>query len=288
MATRIVGWRAGPREQWDRDAVLERRAALVGVDLCCLRRHRRQERCRDNPSGCGTVARGGGARRHQPSAPMSSRKRDAGGAVAHCTGKVSPPSPSAIPCTRQPRMYSSSMAIATPARAVHRDSTCAPRDFGSLRTPLANDVSEQFIHPRIRETHVRSAWPCKAASACQRQADCGDGNDGGANTRPATVGAIAEEAGLLAAPARAAVREVCRTSPSLTIFGCASSALERCFLQTAKPVLDVAVACGFASASHFSRCYRAEYGRKPSHERVAVLTAAQRVQETNGNRGRRR
>ena len=27
-------------------------------------------------------------------------------------------------------------------------------------------------------------------------------------------------------------------------------------LQTTKPILDVAVACGFASASHFSRCYR--------------------------------
>lgn len=42
-------------------------------------------------------------------------------------------------------------------------------------------------------------------------------------------------------------------------------------LQTTKPILDVAVACGFASASHFSRCYRAAYGRKPSDERAAAL-----------------
>ena len=42
-------------------------------------------------------------------------------------------------------------------------------------------------------------------------------------------------------------------------------------LQTAKPILDVAVACGFASASHFSRCYRAVYGHKPSDERAAAL-----------------
>jgi transcriptional regulator GlxA family with amidase domain len=42
-------------------------------------------------------------------------------------------------------------------------------------------------------------------------------------------------------------------------------------LQTAKPILDVAVACGFASASHFSRCYRAVYGHKPSDERTAAL-----------------
>jgi transcriptional regulator GlxA family with amidase domain len=42
-------------------------------------------------------------------------------------------------------------------------------------------------------------------------------------------------------------------------------------LQTGKPILDVAVACGFASASHFSRCYRAVYGHKPSDERAAAL-----------------
>ena len=39
-------------------------------------------------------------------------------------------------------------------------------------------------------------------------------------------------------------------------------------LQTAKPILDVAVACGFASASHFSRCYRSEFGHRPRDERV--------------------
>ena len=47
-------------------------------------------------------------------------------------------------------------------------------------------------------------------------------------------------------------------------------------LQTAKPILDVAVACGFASASHFSRCYRAVYGHKPSDERAAALAGRAR------------
>jgi AraC-like DNA-binding protein len=42
-------------------------------------------------------------------------------------------------------------------------------------------------------------------------------------------------------------------------------------LQTTKPILDVAVAAGFTSASHFSRCYRAAYGHKPSDERAAAL-----------------
>jgi transcriptional regulator GlxA family with amidase domain len=37
--------------------------------------------------------------------------------------------------------------------------------------------------------------------------------------------------------------------------------------QTGLSVLEVAMACGFASASHFSRCYRAEFGHPPVDER---------------------
>jgi len=45
-------------------------------------------------------------------------------------------------------------------------------------------------------------------------------------------------------------------------------------LQTTKPVLDVAVACGFASASHFSRCYRSEFGHRPRDERVTAVATS--------------
>lgn len=37
--------------------------------------------------------------------------------------------------------------------------------------------------------------------------------------------------------------------------------------QTSMPILQVAVACGFTSASHFARCYRALFGRSPRMER---------------------
>lgn len=38
-------------------------------------------------------------------------------------------------------------------------------------------------------------------------------------------------------------------------------------LQTSMPILDVALACGFVSASHFSKCYREYFQRTPSEER---------------------
>jgi transcriptional regulator GlxA family with amidase domain len=40
--------------------------------------------------------------------------------------------------------------------------------------------------------------------------------------------------------------------------------------QTGLPVIDVAMACGFVSASHFSKCYRQRYGSRPHEERPRV------------------
>jgi AraC family transcriptional regulator, glycine betaine-responsive activator len=40
--------------------------------------------------------------------------------------------------------------------------------------------------------------------------------------------------------------------------------------QTTMPIMNIAFACGFVSASHFSTCYRQMYGRTPRAERAAV------------------
>jgi transcriptional regulator GlxA family with amidase domain len=38
--------------------------------------------------------------------------------------------------------------------------------------------------------------------------------------------------------------------------------------QTSLSVLDVALACGFVSASHFSKCYREFFAKTPREERT--------------------
>jgi transcriptional regulator GlxA family with amidase domain len=40
--------------------------------------------------------------------------------------------------------------------------------------------------------------------------------------------------------------------------------------QTTMPIMDVAFACGFVSASHFSTCYRQMYGKTPRAERAGI------------------
>lgn len=41
--------------------------------------------------------------------------------------------------------------------------------------------------------------------------------------------------------------------------------------QTDLSVLGVALACGFVSASHFSKCYREFFGKKPREERMTSV-----------------
>ena len=45
-------------------------------------------------------------------------------------------------------------------------------------------------------------------------------------------------------------------------------------LQTSLSVLGVALACGFVSASHFSKCYREFFDKTPREERLAAVTGA--------------
>ncbi len=43
-------------------------------------------------------------------------------------------------------------------------------------------------------------------------------------------------------------------------------------MQTDMSVINVALACGFASPSHFSKCYRAHYNTTPYRERGSQST----------------
>jgi transcriptional regulator GlxA family with amidase domain len=40
--------------------------------------------------------------------------------------------------------------------------------------------------------------------------------------------------------------------------------------ETAMPLLDIAMACGFANGSHFSRAYRERFGAAPNRDRHAA------------------
>ena len=52
-------------------------------------------------------------------------------------------------------------------------------------------------------------------------------------------------------------------------------------LQTSKSIVDIAFACGFVSAPHFSKCYRDFFGVPPRDERRLAEPEMASVAATN-------
>ncbi|HTI49087.1 MAG TPA: GlxA family transcriptional regulator [Casimicrobiaceae bacterium] len=136
---------------------------------------------------------------------------------------------------------------------------------------LANGVSEQFIHPRIRDTHdsQRMAVQSRIGVANERLIAAVDLMEAAAD-EPQSVHDIARAVGLSPRQLERLFARYLRDTPSRHYMKLRLARARALLLQTTKPILDVAVASGFTSASHFSRRYRATYGRKPSDERAGV------------------
>jgi transcriptional regulator GlxA family with amidase domain len=134
---------------------------------------------------------------------------------------------------------------------------------------LANGVSEQFIHSRIRDTRdpqrmgVRSRLGVAnekliaAVSLMEQESE-----------DPRPVQRIAADVDLSPRQLERLFARYLRTTPAKYYMDLRLARARMLLLETTRPILDVAVGCGFASASHFSRCYRALYGLRPSDERV--------------------
>ena len=140
---------------------------------------------------------------------------------------------------------------------------------------LANDVSEQFIHPRIRGTHdpQRMTIHTRIGVANEKLIAAIDRMEA-ASDEPRAVRTIAAEVALSPRQLERLFAKYLHTSPSRYGLQRRLARARAMLLETTKPILDVAVACGFASASHFSRCYRAAYGHRPSDERAALPVRA--------------
>ncbi|MEP6608494.1 MAG: GlxA family transcriptional regulator [Burkholderiaceae bacterium] len=148
---------------------------------------------------------------------------------------------------------------------------------------LANDVSEQFIHPRIRGTQDSQKMAVQSRlGVANEKLIAAIGMMEGAHDEPRPVHQIAHDVELSPRQLERLFAKYLRATPSRYYLKLRLDRARAMLLQTTKPILDVAVACGFASASHFSRCYRGAYGRKPSDERAAV--ASERISRAPARR----
>lgn len=139
------------------------------------------------------------------------------------------------------------------------------RDHG---TEIASQVTDQLIHHRIREAGERQRMDLRARL-------------GVAHPKLLSVVALMEKTienplscEELAADAKFSTRQLERLfrkylghSPTKHYQAIRLERARYLLRQTSMPILSVAMACGFISASHFSKSYSEHFGRKPSTER---------------------
>jgi transcriptional regulator GlxA family with amidase domain len=92
---------------------------------------------------------------------------------------------------------------------------------------------------------------------------------------PLSAAALAEAVGMSTRQLERLFRRYLSRSPKRYYLELRLEKARRLLLQTDMSVITVALACGFTSPSHFSKCYRGHYNRTPYRER-GVADAASR------------
>ena len=133
---------------------------------------------------------------------------------------------------------------------------------------LANTVADQIIHSSIRTdrdsqrlsipTRIGVRHPKLAQVIGQMEANIEE---------PISPAQLAAEVGMSARQLERLFRRYLNRSPKRYYMELRLQKARNLLMQTEMSVINVAMACGFASPSHFSKCYRAHYQTTPYRER---------------------
>jgi transcriptional regulator GlxA family with amidase domain len=137
---------------------------------------------------------------------------------------------------------------------------------------LAANVSDQFMHERIRDEHdqQRMALPARLGVRHPKLMSVIKLMEENLE-EPLDRGKLAKSAGLSSRQLERLFRKYLNRSPARYYVELRLNRARLLLLQTNMPVIDVALACGFVSASHFSKCYRDFFGKTPRRERTVPL-----------------
>jgi transcriptional regulator GlxA family with amidase domain len=138
-------------------------------------------------------------------------------------------------------------------------------DHGEL---LANSVADQLIYTQIRTDQdtqrlsiptrigVRHPKLSQVIQMMERNIE-----------EPISPSILAKEVGMSTRQLERLFRRYLNRSPKRYYMELRLSKARNLLMQTDMSVINVALACGFASPSHFSKCYRAHYDTTPYRER---------------------
>ncbi|WP_178126726.1 GlxA family transcriptional regulator [Agrobacterium rubi] len=140
------------------------------------------------------------------------------------------------------------------------------QDFGEN---LVNRVCEQQLTDRVRNPHDRQRLPLRARLGVQNDKVLSIIELMESNlSEPLSLLDIADDADLSRRQVERLFRQEMGRSPARYYLEIRLDRARHLLVQSAMPVVEVAVACGFVSASHFSKCYREIYNRTPQQERA--------------------
>ena len=135
---------------------------------------------------------------------------------------------------------------------------------------LANAVADQLIYTTIRTdrdiqrlsipTRIGVRHPRLAQVIARMEAAIED---------PTSPADLAAEVGMSTRQLERLFRRYLNRSPKRYYMELRLARARNLLMQTDLSVINVALACGFSSPSHFSKCYRAQYGTTPYRERGA-------------------
>jgi AraC family transcriptional regulator, glycine betaine-responsive activator len=146
---------------------------------------------------------------------------------------------------------------------------------------LASAVAEGILHAPIRHhsEHQRMSLPARIGARHPKLVGIIEEMEKNLE-EPLSPSLLARQAGLSTRQLERLFRRYLDRSPKRYYLELRLKKARSLLLQTDMSVINVALACGFASPSHFSKCYRAFYGRTPYRERgIPVIDAASAVAE---------
>lgn len=133
---------------------------------------------------------------------------------------------------------------------------------------LALAVADQLIYHRIREGSERQRMELRARLGISHPKllaaiSCMEDN----LEEPLSCSDLAVQVGLSTRQLERLFQKYLEYSPTRYYLGLRLDRARYLLTQTSLPIIEVALACGFVSASHFSKCHREHFGRTPSEER---------------------
>lgn len=138
---------------------------------------------------------------------------------------------------------------------------------------LANEVADQLIYSAIRtdQDTQRLSVPTRIGVRHPKLSQVIQMMENNIE-EPISPSLLAKEVGMSTRQLERLFRRYLNRSPKRYYMELRLQKARNLLMQTDMTVINVALACGFASPSHFSKCYRAHYNTTPYRERGSQAT----------------